>query len=76
MHAEEELEKSAIAKHAWKHHYPILWDEISMIDRASEWRALLVKETLHIQLAPTLVSALQWRCRPGATVSRLSRLHT
>ena len=43
-----EFDKSAIAEHAWTDHHPILWDDISVLDRASRWRELLIKEALHI----------------------------
>ena len=53
-----EFDKSAIAEHAWTDHHPILWDDISVLDRASRWRELLIKEALHIGLTPveTLVN--------------------
>ena len=46
-----EMEKSAIAEHAWtKQHHPE-WDSISILDQARNNRLLLVKEALHISLA-------------------------
>ena len=46
-----EMEKSAIAEHAWtKRHCPD-WDNISIIDQARDNTTLLVKKALHISLA-------------------------
>ena len=47
-----EVEKSAIAEHAWTHHHPILWEETAVIDRAKRQRELLIKEALNIHLVP------------------------
>ena len=47
-----ELEKSAIAEHAWTHHHAIKWEETSMVDRAIRRTELLLKEALSIQLTP------------------------
>ena len=44
------LERSTIAEHAWNHHHPILREETSVIDEASKWKELFLKEALHIQL--------------------------
>jgi len=30
-----ELEKSAIAEHAWNHHHQIKWDDIKILDEAT-----------------------------------------
>ena len=30
-----ELEKSAIAEHAWNHHHQVEWDEIKELDEAA-----------------------------------------
>ena len=43
-----ELGKPAIAEHAWNHHhFPILWEETSVVDGASKWKEMLVLEVLH-----------------------------
>ena len=47
-----EEKKSAVAEHAWKEHHPIRWQETSVIDRASRFGELRVKEALHIHLTP------------------------
>ena len=31
-----QLEKSTIVEHSWNHHHPILWKEISVIDRITK----------------------------------------
>ena len=62
-----EEKKSAVAEHAWKEHHPIRWQETSVIDRASRFGELRVKEALHIHLpSNTRGSALQPGCWPGA----------
>ena len=48
-----ELEKSAIAEHAWSHHHQVLWDEIKVLDQAANTTTLLIKEALHIRLTDT-----------------------
>ena len=46
-----EMEKSAIAEHAWtKQHHPE-WDNVSILDQARNNGLLLLKEALHISLA-------------------------
>ena len=47
-----EEKKSAVAEYAWKEHHPIRWQETSVIDRASRFGELRVKEALHIHLTP------------------------
>ena len=42
----------AVAEHVWKEHHPIRWQETSVIDRASRFGELRVKEALHIHLTP------------------------
>ena len=44
------LEKSALAEHTWMNHYPIKWEEVSVIDQARTAKELLVKEAICIQL--------------------------
>ena len=49
-----ELEKSAIAEHAWNHHHhQVEWDEIKVLDKAANNTTLLIKEALHIRLTDT-----------------------
>ena len=48
-----ELEKSAIAEHAWNHHHQVEWDEIKVLDEAANNTPLLIKEALHIHLTDT-----------------------
>ncbi len=43
---------SAIAEHAWQQHYPITWEEVKVVDRASKNCELNMKEALHIQMTP------------------------
>ena len=45
-----EMEKSAIAEHAWGQQPPILWEETSVLDQAKNNTTLLIKEALHICL--------------------------
>ncbi len=40
---------SAIAEHAWRHHHPIKWEKVRVVDRASKNCELKIKEALHIQ---------------------------
>ena len=48
-----ELEKSAIAEHAWNHHNQVEWDEFKVLDEAANDAALLIKEALYIRLTDT-----------------------
>ena len=72
-----EFDKSAIAEHAWTDHHPILWDDISVLDRASRWRELLIKEALHIGLTPveTLVNRDAGLELPGCWLPTLKKIH-
>jgi len=45
-----ELEKPAIAEHAWNHHHQILWDDIQVFGWGS---TLLLKEAVHICFTAT-----------------------
>ena len=45
-----ELEKSAIAEHAWQNQHSIEWDGTRIVDRASGRMELVLKEALHIGL--------------------------
>ena len=45
-----QLDKSAIAEHAWSEHHPILWESTKVIDRANRQDTLRLKEALHIRL--------------------------
>ena len=44
--------KSAIAEHCWQNQHPILWNEVSIIDRAQGVKELRVKEAIHIYMTP------------------------
>ena len=46
-----EMEKSARAEHAWSQQHPILWEETSVLNQASNNATLLIKEALHIHLS-------------------------
>ena len=46
-----QLEKSAIAEHAWRHDHPIEWHDTQGLHQDSIHKELLVKETLHIWMA-------------------------
>ena len=46
------MKKSAIAEHAWTHHHPINWDEMSVMAHARGQGELLLKEAIHIQMTP------------------------
>ena len=45
-----QLDKSAIAEHAWSEYHPILWESTKVIDRANRQDILRLKEALHIRL--------------------------
>ena len=47
-----EVERSAIAEHAWSQHHPILWEETKVIDQARRQKELIIKEALNIHLVP------------------------
>ena len=49
-----DVEKSAIAEHAWQNHHPIHfhWEETTVLNHGRE-QELLVKEALHIQMTPS-----------------------
>ena len=42
-----DLEKSAIAEHAWNHHHQVVWDKIKVLDKVANIITLLIKEALH-----------------------------
>ena len=45
-----QLEKSAIAEHAWRHNHRIDWSNTGVIAQVSKHKELLKKETLHIRV--------------------------
>ena len=45
-----EVEKSALAEHAWDSHHLIRWEETTVIDQARTPKELLLKEAIHIRL--------------------------
>ena len=47
-----ELNKSAIAEHAWTNQHAILWDKTSILDKSRNQTVLRIKEALHLQLTP------------------------
>ena len=47
-----QLEKSAIAEHAWTHQHAIEWGKTVVVDQASRHTQLLLKEAISIQLTP------------------------
>ena len=46
-----ELEKLAIAEHAWKNDHQVLWSQTRVLDEARNTTSLLVKEALYIRRA-------------------------
>ena len=48
----QDLQKSAIAEHAWTNDHPIRWEESKVIDKARFEGELRIKEALHIQMVP------------------------
>ena len=48
----QDLERSAVAEHAWNDHCPMKWDEATVVDHARGSGDLLFKEALHIQSTP------------------------
>lgn len=49
----QDLQRSAIAEHAWSNDHPIRWEESKVIDKARYDGELRVKEALHIQMMPS-----------------------
>ena len=47
-----EVEKSALAEHAWEEQHPILWEEVTVEDQVMRQKELLIKEALNIHLVP------------------------
>ena len=45
------FEKSAVAKHAWQDRHIIEWDQVMILDTASDQRERQTKEALYIKLA-------------------------
>ena len=45
-----QIEKSAIAEHAWSQHHQPLWEETRILDQADNTTILLIKEAMHISL--------------------------
>ena len=48
-----DLEKSAVAEHAWKDHHTIKWEETTVVDMACLLREMLLKEATQASLTPT-----------------------
>ena len=48
-----QLEKSAVAEHAWQDGHTIDWSDVPILDEAPKNSVLLIKEALHIRLRPT-----------------------
>ena len=48
-----QLEKSAVAEHAWQDGHTIDWSDVPILDEAPKNSVLLIKEALHIHLRPT-----------------------
>ena len=48
-----QLEKSAVAEHAWQDGHTIDWSDVRILDEAPKNSVLLIKEALHIRLRPT-----------------------
>ena len=46
-----ELEKSAIAEHAWTEHHRPAWDDVTILEQARNDDALRIKEALCISMA-------------------------
>ena len=46
------FEKSAVAEHAWQDGHIIEWDQVTILDTASDQRERQTKEALYIKLAP------------------------
>ena len=46
-----QLEKSAVAEHAWAQDHTIRWGDTSVLDHTRRHRELLLKEALHIRTA-------------------------
>ena len=47
-----DVEKSAIAEHAWKNDHPINWAETKILQRANMAIELVLKESLSIRTTP------------------------
>ena len=47
-----QLEKSAVAEHAWQDGHTIDWSDVRILDEAPRNSVLLIKEALHIRLRP------------------------
>ena len=47
-----QLEKSAVAEHAWMNGHVIDWDDVRVLDEVPKSSVLLIKEALHIRLRP------------------------
>ena len=46
------FERSAVAEHAWKDGHVIEWDQVEVLDTATDERQRRVKEALYIRMAP------------------------
>ena len=43
-----EIDKSALAEHAWNEEHPVAWDKATILDKDSMRMRLVIKEALHI----------------------------
>ena len=46
------FDRSAVAEHAWKDGHVIEWNEVEVLDKATDERQRRVKEALYIRMAP------------------------
>ena len=46
------FQRSAVAEHAWQASHEIEWDDVEILDTATELQERKVKESVYIRLAP------------------------
>ena len=72
-----EVDKSALAEHAWNEGHPVAWDKATILDKDSMRMRLVIKEALHISSNKgTLMNRDTGLELPGCWLATLSHHHS
>ena len=72
-----EIDKSALAEHAWNEGHPVAWDKATILDKDGMRMRLVIKEALHISSNKgTLMNRDTGLELPGCWLATLSHHHS
>ena len=72
-----EIDKSALAEHAWNEGHPVAWDKATILDKDSMRMRLVIKEALHNSSNKgTLMNRDTGLELPGCWLATLSHRHS